>query len=327
MPDDDHAAQPPARRRKRGVGARMVVVAAFVAAVLVGVVLAAVHGGVSSGGSSADGPRTHSSERPSTSSPSRPIPSARPSSPTAGGDDRPRSLAAVGDSITRGFDACSLLADCPSASWSTGTDQGVRSLAARLLAKPSTQSHNHAVSGSRMADLPAQMRRAAADDPDLVTVMTGANDACRATTAQMTPVAEFRASFRRALRTLHTAQPRAQVYVASVPDLKRLWEQGRHNRTSVRVWGLGICQSMLKDPRSHQPADEQRRNEVRARVVAYNTVLREVCAEDERCRYDGGAVFRFRFTAAEVSDWDRFHPSRRGQQQLAELAYEQLTAE
>ena len=50
-----------------------------------------------------------------------------------GWDTRPASLAAVGDSITRGFDACSVLADCPEASWATGSDPGVRSLALRLL--------------------------------------------------------------------------------------------------------------------------------------------------------------------------------------------------
>lgn len=48
----------------------------------------------------------------------------------------PASIAAVGDSITRGFDACSVLADCPEVSWVTGNDPAVRSLAARLLGRP-----------------------------------------------------------------------------------------------------------------------------------------------------------------------------------------------
>ena len=58
----------------------------------------------------------------------------------------PESVAAVGDSITRGFDACSVLADCPEASWSTGTDSSVRSLAVRLLGASgaATRSWNHA---------------------------------------------------------------------------------------------------------------------------------------------------------------------------------------
>lgn len=318
MTHDDGDAQRPPGGRRRGVGARGVAVGAFATALAAGLALAAVHGGSGSGGSGAETPRTDSSARPSAS--------PSPTSETEW-NRAPESLAAVGDSITRGFDACSLLADCPSASWATGTDRSVDSLASRLLERPKAHSSNHAVSGSRMADLPQQMRRAATHDPDLVTVMTGANDACRQTTAQMTPVAEFRESFREALRTLRADQPKAQVYVASVPDLLRLWEQGRDNPTSVRVWGLGICQSMLKDPRSDRPVDDERRQEVRERVVAYNGALREVCATDARCRYDEGAVFDFRFSAGELSSWDWFHPSRQGQQRLADLAYRRVTAE
>src|SRR3954469_303336 len=53
--------------------------------------------------------------------------------PTPTWDTHPASLAALGDSITRGFDACGLLADCPAASWATGRRADVDSLATRLL--------------------------------------------------------------------------------------------------------------------------------------------------------------------------------------------------
>lgn len=258
----------------------------------------------------------------------RPPGAARPSpSPTPPWDRHPDSIAAVGDSITQGFDACSLLADCARASWVTGTDASVRSLAARLIDdRPSRHSWNYAVSGSVMADLPSQMERAARKRPELVTVLAGANDACRPTVEQMTPVAELRADFRAALRTLHEARPRTQVYVASLPDLKRLWSQGRGDPWGERVWGLGICQSMLRDPQSTTPAAQERRRQVQERVVAYNSVLEEECGRLLRCRYDGGAVFRYRFTKTEVSRWDWFHPSKAGQRKLAELAYRGITA-
>ena len=102
--------------------------------------------------------------------------------PTPTWDRSPSSLAAVGDSITRGFDACSVLADCPEVSWATGSDAQVNSLAVRLLGRAGAaqRSWNYAVTGSRMADLPAQMAQAATRKPELVTVMAGANDACRA---------------------------------------------------------------------------------------------------------------------------------------------------
>ncbi|MER7914307.1 hypothetical protein ABTY23_32030, partial [Streptomyces sp. NPDC096068] len=117
-----------------------------------------------------------------------------------------------------------------------------------------------------------------------------------------------------------------QVYVASVPDLKHLWSTGRLGG-AAGVWDLGICGAMLADATNLGPEAERRRTTVAERVDAYNGVLAEVCAKDERCRYDGGAVHRFRFDGAQLSPWDWFHPSRDGQARLAELAYRRITAE
>ncbi|MGQ4358472.1 SGNH/GDSL hydrolase family protein [Streptomyces sp. SAS_272] len=252
---------------------------------------------------------------------------AKPS-PTSLWDSSPDSVAAVGDSITRGFDACGVLADCPEVSWATGSSAEVNSLAVRLLgaAKAATHSWNHAETGARMADLPAQMVRAAAEKPQLVAVMAGANDACRQSTAAMTPVADFRAQFEEALGTLRRALPKAQVYVASVPNLKRLWSQGRTNALGKQVWKLGLCPSMLGDADALDSAATLRRATVQKRVEAYNTVLREVCAKDARCRFDGGAVYDFRFGTDQLSHWDWFHPSKDGQARLAEMAYRKVTA-
>ncbi|KIF01157.1 lipoprotein [Streptomyces sp. RSD-27] len=240
----------------------------------------------------------------------------------------PTSVAAVGDSITRGFDACSVLADCPEVSWATGSDPAVNSLAARLLggALVPERSWNYAVTGSRMADLPGQLTEAAEHKPGLVTVMVGSNDACRPTVSSMTPVAEFRAEFEQALKGLRAASPASQVYVSSVPDLQRLWEQGKDSPVVRRIWKLGICQSMLAEPLSADAEATARREKVRARVVEYNEALRQVCAQDQLCRYDGGAVFQYPFAADQLSHWDWFHPGRDGQARLAELAHRQVTA-
>nr|WP_329458047.1 GDSL-type esterase/lipase family protein [Streptomyces sp. NBC_01497] len=241
---------------------------------------------------------------------------------------KPASVAAVGDSITRGFDACGLLSDCPSVSWSTGTDTAVDSLALRLLGPAGAKAHswNAARSGARMADLPEQMTKVAAHRPGLVTVLAGSNDACRPSVAAMTPLASFRTSFETAMRRLRAASPTTQVYVASLPDLRRLWSTGRGDPLGREVWKLGICASMLGDAASDSPAAQRRRQSVYDRVVAYNGVLRDVCAKDARCRYDGGAVFDYRFTTALLSPWDLFHPGRTGQGKLAEIAYARVTS-
>ncbi|MFD5103690.1 SGNH/GDSL hydrolase family protein, partial [Streptomyces albidochromogenes] len=257
-------------------------------------------------------------------------PSARPPAPapTPVWDRSPDSVAAVGDSITRGFDACTVLADCPEVSWATGTDATVRSVAWRLLggAGAAGRTWNHARSGARMAELPEQMTRAVKDRPELVTVMVGANDACRDDVSHMTSVADFRTYFETSVKKLRTELPTSQLYVSSVPDLKRLWSEGRGNPLGKQIWKLGICPSMLGFPDAMDAAAVARREAVRERVVAYNAVLRDVCAKDARCRYDGGAVFDFRFTGKQLSEWDWFHPSRNGQQRLAEIAYRNITA-
>lgn len=254
----------------------------------------------------------------------------RPSpKPTPAWDRSPESVAAVGDSITRGFDACTVLSDCPEASWATGSDKEVNSLAVRLLgtAGAAERSWNYAVTGARMADLPGQMARAVTEKPELVAVMAGANDACRSSVSAMTSVAEFQADFEDALGTLRETLPKTQVYVSSVPDLKRLWSQGRSNPLGKQVWKLGICPSMLGDPDSLDSAATLRRDTVQDRVEAYNRVLEEVCAKDKYCRFDGGAVFDYRFGTDQLSHWDWFHPSKTGQAWLAATAYRLVTAE
>ncbi|MEU3963460.1 SGNH/GDSL hydrolase family protein [Streptomyces buecherae] len=242
--------------------------------------------------------------------------------PTPTWDPRPSSIASVGDSISRGFDACSVLSDCPEASWATGMD--VDSLARQLLPNPQRRTWNYARTGAVMADLPAQVRAATAKRPELVTVLIGANDACQDTVAQMTPVADFRADFAASLGALRRALPKTQVYVASVPDLKRLWSEGRKDAVRRQVWKLGICPSMLRDAQSTHERANDRRDQVHQRVRDYNEVLREECAKDVLCRYDK-AVHDYRFTSDELSKWDWFHPSKEGQQKLAALAYNEIT--
>jgi lysophospholipase L1-like esterase len=254
---------------------------------------------------------------------------AKPSpKPTPLWDRSPSSIAAVGDSITTGFDACAVLSDCREVSWATGSSPRVDSLAVRLLGKAGAarRSWNHAVSGARMADLPAQMARAVRHEPELVTVLVGANDACRPTTSAMTSVADFRADFEKAMRVLREALPKTQVYVASVPNLKRLWAQGRTSTLGKQVWKLGICPSMLGDADAVDATATRRRDTVHKRVEDYNEVLAQVCAKDKRCRTDGGAVHDYRFGTDQLSHWDWFHPSVNGQARLAEIAHRSVTA-
>ncbi|GGU57250.1 lipoprotein [Streptomyces albospinus] len=294
----------PVRPRRHRLAARAGLATATASALL------AALAGCSGGGSAAHGgPKT---KRPAA----KPAPAWR----TA-----PHSIAALGDSITVGFDACTVLSDCPEVSWATGTDPRVGSLARRLVkANPAAHSWNYARTGALMSDLPEQITEAAARRPELVTVLIGANDACRSDVRAMTPQAAFRADFERSMKTLRRTLPHTQVYVAAVPDLLRLWSEGRKNPLGKQVWKLGICGSMLRDPDDLTKPAQDRRVRVRERVMAYNEALAEVCAKDALCRFDR-SVFDYRFTERQLSTWDWFHPGARGQQQLAELAFRTIT--
>jgi lysophospholipase L1-like esterase len=236
-------------------------------------------------------------------------------------------MAALGDSITRAFAACGRGGDCVETSWATGTAGGLRSHWQRLSSDgrdvDRRGNHNVAVSGATVTGLATQVEAALRVRPGYVTVLIGANDACAPDEASMTPVDAFRAAFDPALDALVRGLPEARVLVLSVPDLGRLWEVGRDRPDVRRVWdSYGICRSMLADATDTSEGAQARRQRVRERVQAYNAVMAAACGRHPgQCRSDGGAVFDHRFDLGDVSDLDYWHPSRRGQETLAEVAW------
>jgi lysophospholipase L1-like esterase len=238
----------------------------------------------------------------------------------------PSSIASTGDSITRAFNTCSFpYVDCPSNSLSTGSSTTVNGHYRRILAANpaiSGRAFNDAVTGADMADFNGQAQRAVTQGAQYVTVMLGANDACASSEAAMTPTATFRARFAVGLQTLSAGLPAASIFVASVPDIRRLWAIWRDSFGARAVWSLaGICQSMLANAGSNSTADNDRRERVRQRVIEYNAALREVCAAYVHCRFDGGVVFDTDFVRSDVTTRDYFHPSISGQAKLAALTW------
>ncbi|MET7331964.1 GDSL-type esterase/lipase family protein [Nonomuraea sp. NPDC005650] len=239
----------------------------------------------------------------------------------------PEIMAALGDSISTGFNACGWYVSCPARSWSSGDNRGVSSHYLRLSAMSGTlQKHNltFAAPGATSADLLAQVRKAVAAKADYVTILVGAQDACVRTEQDMTPVDTYRSRIDAALAELRAGMPQARVFVASIPDLRRLWHVGKTQPLARTFWTAGrICQSMLANPTSTKRADADRRERVRARVMAYNRAAAKACAAfGSGCHSDGGAVFSFPFTLDQVSKWDYFHPNMEGQRILAQQTFE-----
>jgi lysophospholipase L1-like esterase len=238
----------------------------------------------------------------------------------------PSSMAALGDSITRGFNSGPLAyQDNPTHSWSTGTNANVRSHYLRILeANPAIlgRNFNDARSGAKMADLAGQVAVANAQQVEYITILMGGNDVCASSEAAMTPVETFRAQLETAMGDLATSSPNAKIYIVSIPDVYRLWEILHTSPSARLVWRLfRICQSMLARPASMDQEDVDRRARVRQRNIDYNQQLREVCATFTSCRYDDDAVFSTPFTRADVSTRDYFHPSAAGQAKLASVSW------
>ncbi|MFF5111890.1 SGNH/GDSL hydrolase family protein [Streptosporangium sp. NPDC000509] len=238
---------------------------------------------------------------------------------------RPVVMAALGDSISAGFNACGWYLTCASRSWSTGDHPSVQSQYTRLRAADvvAGSTVNLAVPGSTSADLAGQVARAVSRRADYVTVLIGAQDACVSAERLMTPVAVYERRVAEALALFRAGRPGGRVFVASVPDLKRLWQIGRKNSVARGFWAVGrICPTMLARPTSTSAADQARRDRVRARVADYNAALARVCAAyGPACRFDGNEVFRQRFTIGHLSKWDFFHPNATGQKLIAEKTY------
>jgi lysophospholipase L1-like esterase len=238
----------------------------------------------------------------------------------------PSAMASLGDSITRGFNACGFYVDCTSRSFSTGGDTAINSHYVRIRAvNPAIngRAFNDARSGARVQDLPGQATTAVSQGVQYVTILIGANDACTGSESTMTAVSTFRGHLDTALARLKAGLPAAQILLISIPDVKRLWEVGRGNVLARTAWSLfGICQSLLANPTSTAAADVARRDRVRQRVADFNTQLAQACAAyGPNCRFDGNAVFNYRFSLSQVSGWDYFHPDADGQRALAEISY------
>jgi lysophospholipase L1-like esterase len=234
----------------------------------------------------------------------------------------PTSMAAIGDSITRAYDVCCSYGDHPGQSWSTGSTSydGIASHYERLKrANPAIAGHayNNAVSGAKMAAAPTQAATAVSQGARYVTILLGANDLCTSSVSTMTSTDSFRASFSQAMATLMAQDRKPYVFVSSIPNIYQLWQVLHTNSLARWAWAnFHICQSMLAATNT-----DTQRQQVVDRERAFNQILAQECAKYPRCRWDGGAVYNYRFSASQVSSLDFFHPSLSGQAALARVTW------
>jgi hypothetical protein len=255
--------------------------------------------------------------------------------------DWPDSMAAIGDSFSVAFNAhpdhavvpdpsgCpngrgpfgdpasvglppSFGLDCPSNSWSTGTNPQVNSVYQRILARNTAIAGNvtnWATTAVSVSDLARQAALAAGDGAELVTVNIGINDACDpfgARKGQQTPLHTFRSQFEHALSILAAATARPRIVVATIPNAYRTWTLFHDDPDALFRWQFPqppgvICPPLLANPSSTAEPDVTRRAAFLARVAAYNVIEAQVCSKTPRCRTDGGALFAWQFGADDIA--------------------------
>ncbi|GAB2464218.1 SGNH/GDSL hydrolase family protein [Xylanimonas ulmi] len=259
-----------------------------------------------------------------SAAPSAPSLEAAPSPTAVSAPPTVARLAAVGDSITLGVNACDEGGPCLDESWAVGTSD-VDAFAARLAdesgARPTTLPF--ALDGATAKDALDHVQEVIDQRPDVVTVLVGANDACARTFDAMTPADRFASEITALLQELTRGLPEATVLALSVPDLNQIWEIGKDDPDAVALWDKSpSCRSLLWHADSTAADDATRRAAVAERVQQFNAAIAGACAALPTCVSDGGALHDVRFSADEVSSIDHFHPSALGQAKIADVAWQ-----
>jgi len=238
----------------------------------------------------------------------------------------PTSMGALGDSFSLGFAACGGFSSCTDVSWTTGDGSvhtGFSSHYTRLAARqPALAGNvtNAAVPGSAVSALTGQVATLAPSTPEYVTVLIGLADVCKASIDLMTAVDAFRTSFRTGLAALRDQIPDARVLAVSIPDVVSILDAVRERPGIESSFFASYCASVYANPYSDAKADRHRRAAARRRIERFNAAIAAECARDRLCRTDRGALFRHRWTDAEVSA-DFLHPSITGQQMIADVTF------
>jgi len=261
----------------------------------------------------------------------------------------PKRLSSTGDSITEAINAEEfnpLVIITPNhwASWANG----YRGFWEVLLGRTDVNSHNQrisrnfgssgranymeALSGADSFDLSAQMGQSVAHAANYVTMFMGHNDVCQGSASSIPTDAQFEANVRAGLNKLKAGLPNgATVYVLGIVDIYKLWQLGEQLRSfgildCRAIWATSLfnifpCGTMLNPLNS-----EADRQYTRGRNIAFNNKLASLVAEynstDANHYYEfTNATFDYTFASNQVSPFDCFHPSARGQKDLSAVSW------
>ena len=262
----------------------------------------------------------------------------------------PNRLASTGDSITEAINAEEFnpfVIETPN-HWASFVN-GYHGFWEDLFGRTDVNSHNqritdqfgsagrknflNGVSGANSRDLAEQAASTVAQQATYTTLFMGHNDVCDADFADIPTDAEFEANVRAALDQYVVGLPDgATVYMIGLVDIYKLWQLGDDLDSlgfipCETIWVTSLfelfpCGTMLSP--SNTEADRQF---TRSRNIAFNQILESLAAEyqanDPHHHYHfSNTPFEADFTPQQVNDFDCFHPSARGQRDLAQITWE-----
>jgi lysophospholipase L1-like esterase len=251
----------------------------------------------------------------------------------------PALLGAIGDSYSQAWSVSPANhGDHPEFSWVVGTspNDGVLSLLERFRALgASPQVVDAATSGVQMKDAVRQAnkvvsaaRRLKAGQTAYVTFELGTNDLC-ASPEPLTAPATFQAQLQDALAVLRTGLPRgSRILMLAVPDMPHLHDitqaDPAANALLTRTSIQSGCPPYLGNS-NYMPFDTADRF-----LRQYDAALQSACAGIENgdggtgrlhCTYNPDLLAESDFVIGDMSTYDYFHPSLRGQAKMAANAW------
>ncbi len=221
-------------------------------------------------------------------------------------------VAAVGDSITTGFNA-EKLGDNAAHSWATGNFQtstaaSHRDRLVRFFPSLDIQVVNAAVAGSRASALASQITRVSASNPDYVTILMGANDLVQWLQGEYGALLEaFARDVRSAVERLIAVNPRVMILLVGIPNQSRVLDHWLNSN------GLRLPPVLI----------DRLRVAYRERWERTNRALESIAqAHSSNVRF-AGKVGHFQFEGKHLSSHDRYHPSVEGQRLLAQITWDE----
>ena len=230
-------------------------------------------------------------------------------------------IASIGDSISTAMNSNGW-GNRKQNNWSTGTtrNRALRSHFHKLqqLFQQKIEPYNFAVAGATSYDIASQVGKLLPHQPDYVTILIGANDACLWKKDNDTQLHEFTENITNAVERLIAHNPQVKLLLVPIPNMYHLWKTVHQKGSCQMRWNLfNICSNLLDSDRT-----EQERLAFQDRITTANDRLEDIANKHLQHIRFNRSLADHTFEWEHVSPRDCFHPSLSGQNIISQLTWE-----